>query len=480
MSHTVLRSLHTLKFQFWLQRVCAMAATMILSVGSTACSTARPWLNEALTSQERVRYDGFEQLLDGNRLRDVLVVASFSGGGTRAAAFAHALLSELDAMPFSWGGRQTTLAQEVDMVIGVSGGSVAATHLALHGVRNHLELFPGDFLERDFQGDLIRSALNPRNLYRLSSPLFGRGQLLAEQFDEQLFKGATFGSLAQLANRPYLLIGATDLSSGAQFNFSSDRMALLCSSIDRVPLAFATAASSAVPVVLSPLTLQNHSQSCTQLRSSLPGGAVTAMDPARVRLVKVESESIARGEREFIHLVDGGVSDNLGTRRLTDYVGKTGGIGAVMSLLGVGQAQAAPAPRRIVLISANSESHGAMAIDSNSRVPSMFEVLNAVLIRGLGRASIETSLVLGDSVDQWRKELRSDPRFANELDTDIFSIEVKLTDLDDPVKREEALNIPTAFRITPAHRALLRLAAQNGLAKSEDLKRFLASVKATQ
>jgi hypothetical protein len=43
---------------------------------------------------------------------------------------------------------------------------------------------------------------------------------------------------------------------------------------------------------------------------------------------------MASGQRRFIHLVDGGVSDNLGTRRLTDYVAKAGGIGAVMSSSG--------------------------------------------------------------------------------------------------------------------------------------------------
>jgi NTE family protein len=375
-----------------------------------------------------------------------------------------------------WRGRETTLAREIDMVTGVSGGSVAAAHLALHGVREHLARFPADFLEVDFQGRLVGAMLSPGNLYRASSAWYGRGNLLADELDATLFKGATFGDLAQQGGRPYLIIGATDLSTGAEFNFTSDRLALLCSSVDRVPLSFAVASSSAVPVVFSPLTLQNHSQSCAQRPPTGPGRNAVADDTARVRLVKGESDSMASGQRRFIHLVDGGVSDNLGTRRLTDYVAKAGGIGAVMLMLGVGQAQAVPVPRRIVFISVNSESSDGLPIDRNGEVPGTVDVLNAMVYGGLGRFSKETSLVFSDAVEQWRKELRSDPRWAAEAQADIFSIEIKLTDLDDRALRTQVLEIPTAFRISEEARGLLRQAARRSLERSAEFKRFLQSV----
>jgi NTE family protein len=457
-------------------RLCALLAVVL---GTVACSTTRPWSNAPLGAQETVRYDGLAQLFDPSRLPDVLVVANFSGGGSRAAAFAHAVLSELEAAPFQWRGRETTLAQEIDMVTGVSGGSVAAAHLALHGTRDHLVRFPADFLEVDFQGRLIGAVLSPSNLHRTTSPWFGRGNVLADEFDAALFKGTTFGHLSHITGRPYLIIGATDLSTGAEFNFTSDRMALLCSSIDGVPLSVAVASSSAVPVLFSPLTLLNHSESCAQRPRQGPGGSTSAGDPARVRLVKGESESMASGQRRFIHLVDGGVSDNLGTRRLTDYVAKAGGIGAVMSILGVGQVQSVPAPRRIVIISVNSESSDGLPIDHSGEVPGTVDVLNAMIYGGLGRFSKETSLVFKDAVEQWRKELRSDPRWAPEAQAEIFSIELNLTDLDDPILRKQVLAIPTAFRISKEDRALLRLAARHGLARSADFARFLRAVPAT-
>jgi len=82
-------------------RLCALLAIVL---GIVACSTTRPWSNEPLGAQEAVQYDGLAQLFDFSRLPDLLVVVTFSGGGSSAAAFAHAVLSELDAVPFVWRG----------------------------------------------------------------------------------------------------------------------------------------------------------------------------------------------------------------------------------------------------------------------------------------------------------------------------------------------------------------------------------------
>jgi hypothetical protein len=67
-----------------------LCALLAIALGVAACSTTRPWSNEPLGAEETVRYDGLAQLLDSSRPPDVLVVANFSGGGSRAKAFAHA------------------------------------------------------------------------------------------------------------------------------------------------------------------------------------------------------------------------------------------------------------------------------------------------------------------------------------------------------------------------------------------------------
>lgn len=105
---------------------------------------------------------------------------------------------------------------------------------AWHGVPSHLERFDADFLERDFQSSLMRAVLSPAGMRHIGSPWFGRGNVLADELDAALFHGATFGQLGELEGRPYLIVGATDLSSGAEFDFTSDGLARLCSSINRV------------------------------------------------------------------------------------------------------------------------------------------------------------------------------------------------------------------------------------------------------
>jgi NTE family protein len=450
----------------------AIAAAIAMVVG---CSSPRPWINTALEPGESITYDGRAQMFDPSRAPDLLVVTSLSGGGSRAAAFAHAVIAELDATPFSWRGRETTLAREIDLVIGVSGGSVAAAHMALHGVGDHLSRFPADFLQVDFQSRLWQAALAPQGLARLGSPDFGRGQVLAEELDAALFGGADFGRLAALAGRPYLIVGATDLTSGAEFDFTSDQLELLCSSIDRVPLSFAVAASSSVPLVFSPLTVQNHRDGCP--RATTAGQPASPDDNARMRLVKGEFAALASGRRHYVHLIDGGVSDNLGTRRIADYVAQMGGIGAVLSLLDAGADAPTRAPRRIVFVAVDSERRGPLPIDGRGTVPTTLEVLDAMIYGGLGRQSVETSLVFADAVALWRRELRSIASPGS--DVDIFSIEVSLSTIDDSALRDRVLAIPTAFRISSEDRALLREAARQGLRQSGDFRRFIESVGAS-
>lgn len=455
-----------------------VAFALVALLWLAGCSGARPWINPPLAPDATVRYDGLRQLVDPARATDLLVVASFSGGGSRAAAFAHAALAELDRHRFTWGGRETSLAGEIDMVTGVSGGSVAAAHFVLNGLDGHLARFGPEFLDVDFQGRLLGAALSPSNLYRMTSPWFGRGHVLAAELDALLFRGATFASLDALPARPYLVIGATDLASGADFDFASDQFDTLCSAIDAVPLSIAVAASSSVPLVFSPLTLANHAQDCPRRAPAAHGPraadvGITATN-ARERMVRAEIDAVRGGGRRFVHLVDGGLSDNLGLRRIADYVAQAGGIAPVLALIGGGSGRAVALPRRVVFLSINAERRGPRAIDDRDRTPGTIDVLGAMIEGSLGRFSRETALVFADTIDAWRRELRAAPGASP--DTDVFLVEIDLSDVADEPLRERVLAIPTAFRITAAERDDLRAAAAVALRRSAELRRFLASV----
>jgi NTE family protein len=105
---------------------------------------------------------------------ELLLILTFSGGGTRAAAFSYGVLEELRATEITLGGKKRRLSDEADIISGVSGGSFTAAYFGLFGERI-FEDFESRFLKKNIQGALAaRIFLNPFNWVRLLSPFFDR------------------------------------------------------------------------------------------------------------------------------------------------------------------------------------------------------------------------------------------------------------------------------------------------------------------
>jgi len=58
------------------------------------------------------------------------------------------------------------------------------------------------------------------------------------------------------------MASATDISTGSRFVFSQRVFDVICSDLGAVRLSRAASASSAVPVVLSPVTFNNYGGTC--------------------------------------------------------------------------------------------------------------------------------------------------------------------------------------------------------------------------
>src|SRR6185503_17946196 len=86
-----------------------------------------------------------------------------------------------------------------------------------------------------------------------------RSDLAAEYYDRLLFNHASFGDLMTRDGAPFLCVNATDIGSGARFEFTQDEFDLLGSDLSKFPVSRAVAASSAFPVVLTPIALKNYS-----------------------------------------------------------------------------------------------------------------------------------------------------------------------------------------------------------------------------
>lgn len=176
----------------------------------------------------------------------------------RAATFGFGVLEALRDTAIVWDGCPQRLIDQLDIMTAVSGGSILAAWYALRGV-DGLADFEARFLNASLQQELEAAVLTPRGLWRIPSPRFGRSDLLAEHLDERLFEGATFADLTRRLRKPFVNIYASEMFNGSRFEFVHDQFDFLCSELGGVSLARAVAASSAVPMLLSPITLWNHS-----------------------------------------------------------------------------------------------------------------------------------------------------------------------------------------------------------------------------
>ncbi|MBV8974046.1 MAG: patatin-like phospholipase family protein, partial [Sinobacteraceae bacterium] len=167
------------------------AVTMLLAMGHRP----RRAINPPLAPRQGTNEQRFEGLERSRGEHEDLVVLAFSGGGSRAAAFAYGVLEALRGIEIpTRNGGKTRLLDEVDVITGISGGSFTALAYGLYGERL-FDFFESGFLKRDVQGALVRRILNPMNWPGLWSAAWGRYELAAQLYDEILFHGATFDDL---------------------------------------------------------------------------------------------------------------------------------------------------------------------------------------------------------------------------------------------------------------------------------------------
>lgn len=455
----------------------ALAACAFLLVGG--CASTRPWVNAPLAADGGAARTA---TLDAAR-RDpsTLVAVTLSGGGARAAAFGYGVLRELRDTPCCWNDRGSNLLDAVDVVSGVSGGSIVAAYLAAFGAEG-LERFESEFLRQDVQDGLLGSLFDVGNLFELTSPWFGRSELLVRRLDA-LYRGRTFADVARRPRHPQLVVTATDLSLGAGFEFTAAQFELICSELGSVPLAVAVAASSAVPLLLTPITLRNHRADCPLPPAAwTTAAAVPTKAPAtgdfRSRLLRAQATSyLDAARRPYIHLVDGGLSDNLGVRRLLEHALAGGDLRSSFAEVRIPPGSV----RRLVLVSVNAERDPAHRIDTSDRVPSTLDVVDALLFGAGSRATVETQEWLADVARLWRDTLQSGggERLLSAFapDAEIHLIEVNLRDAPNDAARPLLLQVPTALSIGDAEVTSLVEAGRSVLRRSSGFRALRRSLE---
>ena len=296
--------------RFLPQFTCNLLLGLILALALTACTARNVGpINEPASgsTQETARF-----INDYGDDGSLIVGVAFSGGGTRAAAFAYGIMSELDAISIDEIPRKRTVSDSIRMVSGTSGGAVAAAYFAFRGP-DEFHHFRERFLLQDIEQSLHTSLASPANLVRALGGGMNDRDGFAKWLDDELFHGATFSAFdSDLA--PLLWLNATDISHGVPFLFTHETFAALCSDLDQVRIADAVAASAALPVAFSPIDVRAYGPDCDYQTPSWKARALTDPHaPLRLNAYARALESY-RGDNSLtlIRILDGGITDNIG------------------------------------------------------------------------------------------------------------------------------------------------------------------------
>ena len=410
------------------------------------------------------------------------MVLAFSGGGTRAAAFSYGALEALRRIEIvTKTGRKIRLLDEVDVITGVSGGSFTALAYGLYGDKLFDE-YEARFLKRNVQGELTARLLNPLNWGALSSTGWGRSEMAAQLYDEILFNGATFADLYR-AGGPMIAVSATELTTGSRIVFIPINFDVMCADLGPIRLSRAAAASSAVPVVLSPITINNYGGSCgyqkpVWLRPFTDPTKLPPRPAARALKRLQEMQELNNGvEDPYFHLVDGGISDNLGLRGVLDL------LETYEALHEAGQPSPLDHIRRIIIFVVNSLSIPSTKWNKSEDSPGSIDILIKSTGVPIDRYSGEMVEQLKDIGARWNalRRIRDSVAFTKDKDpamgsivnapnADIYVIDVSFKMLADKSERAYLNQLPTSFVLSDEAVDRLRAAAQTIIFNSPEFQ----------
>lgn len=404
---------------------------------------------------------------------ELALILTFSGGGTRAAALSYGVLEKFRDTRIYLNGKPRRLLDEVDLISSVSGGSFTSAYYGLFGDQIFSD-FERKFLKKRVQSELIKLwLLSPKNWLKLVPAFFGRSDLVAQYYSEKIFKKKTFADLRK--EGPEIIINATDLSLGKGFAFSDYHFSWICSDLNTYPVGRAVAASSAVPVLFSPILLQNHMGKCgfspitwnNHNSKVLSKRFKSAMEISKYRDVN---------DYRYLHLVDGGVADNLGIRSLIDMVAYHND-----SLWNVFKTYKMTNTKQIVFVVVNAANSGNIEFAKHRAQPSTKNVLQAVSNVQFNQFNDDTIDILRNKFPLWKKQVqqqRCKTRHTPDCKQINFHlIEVSLKDLNNKTFLE---NTPTSLQLSTEAVDQLRDAGKQLLDNSEAFKQLLGIINTKQ
>lgn len=428
----------------------------------------------------------FENVSGGDNSDSLSVILVFSGGGTRAAALSYGVLEKLGNAPVRWEGKEKRLLDEVDVISSVSGGSFTSAYYALFGDRIFSD-FKQDFLYRDVQGELFTSLFNPYNWLRLMSFTFDRIDLAAEYYDKNIFKHQKFSDLLQRGKRPYIILNSSDMTLGSRFEFTQKQFDTICSDLSDYPVARAVAASSAFPGLLSPITVKNHAGGCAYPEPLWVSNALKQRNVTKRDFLEATQANTYQNseERKYIHLLDGGISDNISLRGPLQALATNHGPWDLLNMINGKKVS------KVAVIVVNARTEPDTVLDRQESSPDLTSVLSTVVNAPMDNYTFDTIERLMETVREWKKDTKARSDCAELISekcpsvllapppatVEFYPIVVNFDSLTDPVERAFFKNLPTTFALPAADVDRLVEVGGRLLNESKEYSRLLQDLR---
>jgi NTE family protein len=386
-------------------------------------------------------------LASNGRSPELFVALAFSGGGKRSAAFSYGVLRGLREYRITVGGRERSLLDELSAIHSVSGGSFTSAYYGLYRDKIFTE-FERDFLKRDMEAYIFGIYLLPWKWDWMWDPFYGTNDKMAEIYDETIFRGATYGDLLA-KGLPFVSVNATDVGNGSVFSFNQEQFDMICSDLSAYPLARAVAASNGFPILFTPITLQNYAEKCEGRTPRWIERARTADEMSRERYLSgLARRYLDPNRTKYVHLMDGGIADNLAMRAMINTILAAGGDETAYRGAGV-----LPL-RRLLIISADGQAASDSAWSKQRTIPGLAQIFSAVSGTQIDSYNFETLLLaksnIADLVENVRRvRCRQAPVIGRHPCGDVegYFLHLSLADIADPAIRERLERIPTGLSI---------------------------------
>jgi NTE family protein len=445
-------------------------ALIVLTISLNSCTT-REW-NSAIHASNVEEDYIFQSRLPKSNAQDTFVVLVFSGGGTRSAAFAYGVLEKLRDTPITINGKSRRLLDEVDVISSVSGGSYTAAYYGLFGDRIFRD-YEQVFLYRDVQGEMIRMLFNPAKLARLPSQKYNRGDLAAQWLNSNIFENKTFNSMSN-GDLPYVIINASDINTGMTFSFIQQQFDFLCSDISEYPVANAVMASSAVPGVFGPITLNNFQGECTRktilwnswVKDSLEHDSIYQR---RLQVARAIEHYYDPQNMPKVRLLDGGVTDNLGVRG--SMMSPVAHYGNVKEMRGAFTPEALNKVKRVLVIVVNAQSYVDYDWSKAGAEPGVIKAVTASFDAAIGILNSESITLAKHGFVQWQ-QYTNKRRAPAAPKVKVYFSTLTFEQVRGDKKRDYFNAIPTTFNLSDQHIESVRQLAGELLDDSPEFQAF--------